>query len=102
MYPQIISASRRTDIPAFYSDWFLNRLQEGFVEVLHPYTKKWSAVSLRPADVGAIVFWSKNYAPLLPKLDRVENTTKNLFFHFTITDRKSTRLNSSHQLISYA
>jgi len=82
---QVISASRRTDIPAFYADWFLNRLAGGFCDVLHPFTKKWFRVSLKPEDVGAIVFWSKNYAPLLPKLDAVEKTTKNLFFHFTIT-----------------
>ncbi len=82
---QIISASRRTDIPGFYSDWLLNRLSAGFCEVLHPFTKKWFTVSLTPEDVGTIVFWSKNYGPLLPKLDAVECTTKNLFFHFTIT-----------------
>jgi hypothetical protein len=82
---QVISASRRTDIPAFYSDWLLNRLAEGFCDVLHPYTKKLFRVSLKPEDVGAIVFWSKNYAPLLPKLDAVERITNNLFFHFTIT-----------------
>ena len=85
MPQQIISASRRTDIPAFYTDWLLNRLAEGFVDVQHPYTKKWFRVSLKPEDMGAIVFWSKHYSPLLPKLDQVERTTKNLFFHFTIT-----------------
>ncbi len=82
---QIISASRRTDIPAFYSDWFATRLREGFASVLHPYTKKWFPVSLKQDDVGAIVFWSKNYSPLLPKLEQIEKTTPNLFFHFTIT-----------------
>jgi hypothetical protein len=85
MPPQVISASRRTDIPAFYSDWFLHRLDEGFCDVLHPFTKKWLRVSLRREDIGAIVFWSKNYAPLLPKLDKIEAVTKNLYFHFTIT-----------------
>jgi len=85
MPAQVISASRRTDIPAFYTDWLLNRLAEGFCDVLHPYTKKMFRVSLKPEDVGAIVFWSKNYGPLLPKLEAVERTTKNLFFHFTIT-----------------
>jgi hypothetical protein len=89
---QVISASRRTDIPAFYSDWFLNRLAEGFCDVLHPYTKKWLRVSLRPEDVGAIVFWSKNYSPLLSKLDAVEKTTKHLFFHFTITANRELEL----------
>lgn len=92
MLQQIISASRRTDIPAFYSDWLLNRLSEGFAEVLHPFTGKWFRVSLTPDDVGAIVFWSKNYAPLLPKLDRIEKTTKNFFFHFTITANRDLEL----------
>jgi len=85
MSQQVISASRRTDLPAFYSDWLLNRLAAGFCDVLHPYTKKWFRVSLRQEDVGAIVFWSKDYAPLLPKLDAIERTTRSLFFHFTIT-----------------
>lgn len=85
MPPAVISASRRTDIPAFYTDWFLNRLSAGFCEVVHPYTRKLFRVSLAPEDVAGIVFWSKNYAPLLPKLDAVEKVTKNLFFHFTIT-----------------
>jgi len=89
---QIISASRRTDIPAFYSDWFLNRLDAGSCDVLHPYTKKWFQVSLKQEDVGVIVFWSKNYAPLLPKLDRIEKTTRNLFFHFTITANRDLEL----------
>jgi len=81
----IISVSRRTDIPAFYSDWFVNRLSAGFAEVRQPYSGKLQRVSLTPADVGAVVFWSKNYSPLLSKLDTIEKTTKNLFFHFTIT-----------------
>lgn len=85
MPPHLISASRRTDIPAFYTDWFLNRLSEGFCDVLHPYTKQWFPVSLKQADVAGIVFWSKDYALLLPKLDRVEAVTRNLSFHFTIT-----------------
>jgi hypothetical protein len=95
MSQQVISASRRTDIPAFYADWILNRLTEGFCDVLHPYTKKWSRVSLVQEDVGAIVFWSKNYAPLLPKLEQIERTTKNLFFHFTITGNADLELRVS-------
>lgn len=83
--PQVISASRRTDIPAFYSDWFVNRLREGSVVVLQPYSGKPSKILLNARDVSGIVFWSKNYAPLLSKLDQIEGTTKNLFFHFTIT-----------------
>ena len=86
--PRVISASRRTDIPAFYSDWFVNRLEEGFVSVRQPYSGKFFSVSLNPAEVSAIVFWSKNYAPLLGKLPRLEQVTKNLFFHFTITGNR--------------
>jgi hypothetical protein len=88
----IISASRRTDIPAFYADWFLNRLREGFADVLHPYSQQRLQVSLAPDDVGAIAFWSKNFAPLLPKLGAIEKTTRNLFFHFTITGNRELEL----------
>lgn len=83
--PHVISASRRTDIPAFYADWFVNRLQAGLVYVRQPYSQKMARVSLTSFDVSVIVFWSKNYAPLLGRLESIEKTTKNLFFHFTIT-----------------
>jgi hypothetical protein len=83
--PQVISASRRTDIPGFYSEWFVNRLRAGFVYVQQPYSGKLSRVSLEPQDINAIFFCSKNYQPMLSKLEAVERTTRNLFFHFTIT-----------------
>jgi hypothetical protein len=83
--PQVISISRRTDIPAFYPDWLVNRLKAGMVFVRHPFVNKLLRVSLRPEDVSAMVFWSKNYSPLLSRLEAIENTTRNLFFHFTIT-----------------
>jgi len=84
----IISVSRRTDIPAFYTDWFINRLKSGFVYVKHPFTKEWLYVSLKPEDVGVIVFWSKNFSPLLKQIEKIENKVSNLFFHFTITGNK--------------
>ena len=66
----IISASRRTDIPAFYSDWFFNRIKERYVLVPNPYNSKMiSRISLDPAVVDCIVFWSKNPAPMLEKLN---------------------------------
>jgi hypothetical protein len=82
---QVISASRRTDIPGFYSEWFVNRLKSGFVYVQQPYSGRISRVSLKPGDVSAIFFCSKNYGPLLARIESVEAVTKNLFFHFTIT-----------------
>jgi len=92
--PYVISASRRTDIPAFYADWFVNRLKAGSVHVREPYTKKLKCVSLKAGDVNAIVFWSKNYAPLLDRLEAIEKTTKNLFFHFTITANRELEFNT--------
>jgi hypothetical protein len=92
--PQVISASRRTDIPAFYADWFVTWWKAGYVQVQKPYTKKSTRVSPKPEAVGAIVFWSKNYAPLLDKLESIEETTKNLFFHFTITANRELEFNA--------
>jgi hypothetical protein len=81
----IISASRRTDIPAFYSEWFVRRLKARVVYVRNPYGSQIRKVSLSPEDIHSIVFWSKNYSLLLSRLDEIEGTAKNLFFHHTIT-----------------
>lgn len=79
----IISASRRTDIPAFYSDWFLNRIKERYVLVPNPYNSKMiSRISLDPAVVDCIVFWSKNPDPMLEKLDKLKDY--NYYFQFTL------------------
>lgn len=79
----IISASRRTDIPAFYSDWFFNRIKERYVLVPNPYNSKMiSRISLDPAVVDCIVFWSKNPAPTLEKLDKLKDY--NYYFQFTL------------------
>jgi DNA repair photolyase len=65
----IISASRRTDIPAYYSDWLLNRIKEHYVYVRNPMNiHQISKISLEPDSVGCIVFWSKNPTPMLTKL----------------------------------
>lgn len=93
-YKHVISASRRTDIPGFYSDWFVTRLKAGFVYVEQPYNRKIMRVSLKPEDISAIFFWSKNYRPMLNKLDAIERTTRNLFFHFTITANKELEFNT--------
>jgi hypothetical protein len=80
----IISASRRTDIPAFYSDWFFNRLKQGFVLVRNPMnSKQISKISLSPKVVDCIVFWTKNPAKMLDKLSLLN--AYNYYFQFTIT-----------------
>ena len=79
----IISASRRTDIPAFYSSWFFNRIKEGYVLVPNPFNPKMiSKVNLDPAVVDCIVFWTKNPAPMIDKLDKLQDYK--YYFQFTL------------------
>lgn len=79
----IISASRRTDIPAFYSDWFMERIREGFVLVRNPLNiHQISKIKLTPDVVDFIVFWTKNPEPLLDKLDELQDY--NYYFQFTL------------------
>lgn len=83
----IISVSRRTDIPALYPEWFMNRLREGRVMVPNPYNrKKISRIRLSPDTVDCIVFWTKNPEPLLPYLKEIEDMGYQYYFQMTITD----------------
>jgi len=83
--PLIISASRRTDIPAFYPEWFMARIRAGSVKVQHPFSKKEISVSLRPEDVVALVFWTKDFSPMLEHLEELEKRGFNCLVHYTIT-----------------
>lgn len=67
----IISVSYKTDIPAFYGDWFMNRLRAGFCKTLNPYNRQVLRVSLRPTDVDGFVFWTKNIGPFVVHLAEV-------------------------------
>ena len=81
----IISASRRTDIPAFYTDWFLRRIEEQYCTVANPFNpRQVSRVSLAPADVDAIVFWTKDARPLIPHLDRLTRLGYRYYFQYTV------------------
>jgi len=82
---KIISVSRRTDIPAFYGDWFMNRLKEGFAGWRNPFGGQKYIVSLKPEDVSCFVFWSKNYEPFIGKLKAVEDMSYKFYFNYTIT-----------------
>ncbi|MBE0431377.1 MAG: DUF1848 domain-containing protein [Dehalococcoidia bacterium] len=83
----IISASRRTDIPALYSEWFINRVRAGWCAVPNPVnSRQVSRVSLDPRDVDAIVFWSKNPAPMLPHLDELDGRGFRYYFQFSLND----------------
>jgi DNA repair photolyase len=80
----IISVSRRTDVPAFYSRWFFHRLQEGFVIACNPINAhQVKRVSLSPEAVDGFVFWTRNAAPMLRELHRLRDY--GFYFQFTLT-----------------
>ena len=79
----IISASRRTDIPAYYSDWMVNRIKERYVCVRNPMNPlQISRIDLSPDGIDCLVFWSKNPKPMLEKLKALEDYT--YYFQFTL------------------
>ena len=79
----VISVSRRTDIPAFYTEWFLNRIKAGYVDVINPFnTKQANRISLKKEDIDCFVFWTKNPRPLLDRIDELNGY--NYYFQYTI------------------
>jgi hypothetical protein len=83
---QVISASRRTDIPAFHADWFMNRIKSGRAEVLSPFGGAKSEVSLVPEEVIAIVFWTKDAGPILRRLEELRTRGYCFTFLYTINN----------------
>lgn len=80
----IISASRRTDIPNYYSDWFINRIKDGYVYIRNPFNKKQiSKVDITKDVVDCIVFWTKNPKNMIDKLDELKGY--DYYFQFTLT-----------------
>ena len=82
----VISASRRTDIPAFYMPWFMSGIDQGFFDVVNPYNRKTYQVPAGSDIVHSIVFWSKNFGPFLHHRygQRLIDKGYRLFFNFTI------------------
>jgi hypothetical protein len=89
----VLSASRRTDIPAFYMPWFMGAVERGFFEVTNPFNRHVFVVPASTDRVGAIVFWSKNFGPFLAEDwgSQLVAGGYRLFFNFTI--------NSPHPLL---
>ncbi len=81
----IISASYRTDIPAFYAEWFFARLQAGRVLVRNPYSGQAITVDLRPASVTGFVFWTRNFGPVLRRLPDLLGFGRPFTVQFTVT-----------------
>ncbi|NTU73999.1 DUF1848 domain-containing protein, partial [Candidatus Roizmanbacteria bacterium] len=83
--PVIVSASRATDIPAFFSPWFINRLKAGYMRWTNPFNaNQVQYVSFQ--KTRAIVFWSKNPQPLLRYLHEIDEKRINYYFQFTLND----------------
>lgn len=82
--PVILSVSRSTDVPAFFSEWFLNRLRAGWCGWVNPFNKRAYRVSFE--NVRAAVFWTKNPAPMFERLDEIEALLPNFYFQFTLND----------------
>jgi len=80
-----LSASRRTDIPAFFSEWFFNRLKEGFLYVRNPMNfYQVSKINLSKEIIDCIVFWTKNPKEMLNRIDELDKTGYRYYFHYTI------------------
>ena len=88
--PAIVSASRSTDIPAFYSDWFFHRLKVGYSAWTNPFNGKKSYVSYEKTKF--IVFWSKNPRPLLTHLDELKEKGIGCYIQYTLNDYEKERL----------
>ncbi|MCH5374551.1 MAG: DUF1848 domain-containing protein [Planctomycetes bacterium] len=82
---RIISVSRRTDIPAFYGDWFMQRIREGFAGVVNPFGGRRYRVSLKPEDVACFVFWSKDLTPFADHLEALDRLGYRFYFNYTVT-----------------
>ncbi len=82
--PFIISASRSTDIPAFYSLKFMEALRKGYLYWTNPFNGKKSLISLKNTEI--IIFWSKNPRPLMPFLNEIDELGIGYYFNFTLND----------------
>jgi hypothetical protein len=80
----IISASYKTDIPAFYGEWFMNRLSAGYCKTVNPFNRKVRRVSLESNTVDGIVFWTKNLIPFEDTLERIDAAGYPFTVHYTI------------------
>ena len=81
----IVSASYRTDIPAFYGDWFQRRLAAGYCRVANPYGGPPGTVDLSPGAVDGFVFWTRNATPFVPVLAEVAQRGIAFMMQYTIT-----------------
>ncbi|KIM13134.1 MAG: hypothetical protein KU38_00205 [Sulfurovum sp. FS08-3] len=82
--PIIISASRSTDIPTFYSDWFVSRWKAGYIKWINPFNNVPLYVSFKNTQV--VVFWTKNPKPMMKHLDFLDKNIPHYYFQFSLND----------------
>lgn len=82
--PVIISASRSTDIPAFYAKWFFNRLAKGYCAWYNPFNQQKMYISFKNCKV--VVFWTKNPKPIIPYLHKLDERGIHCYFQVTLND----------------
>ena len=87
---QILSVSRRTDIPAFYMPWFMDQVRRGCIEVVNPFNRQVRRVAVSPESVHTMVFWSKNFGPFLDGGygEQLQAMGYRLFFNFTVNSHQ--------------
>ena len=83
--PIIVSASRATDIPAFFSKWFENRFRAGYMRWTNPFNAN-QVDYISFCDTRVFVFWSKNPRPLIPFLSEIDAKGINFYLQFTVND----------------
>lgn len=88
--PVIISASRSTDIPALYSDWFIERFKKGYLKWKNPFNGVPLYVSFKNTRI--IAFWSKNPEPMMKHLDYLDSIGMNYYFQFSLNDYDNEKL----------
>lgn len=86
---QILSVSRRTDIPAFYMPWFMDQVHRACIEVINPFNQQVRRVAVSPETVHTMVFWSKNFGPFLDGGygEQLHVLGYHLFFNFTVNSQ---------------
>lgn len=82
--PLIISASRATDIPAFFTEWFFDKLDIGYLTWMNPFNRQEKVISLH--DLRFVVFWSKDPRPIIPFLQKLDKENISYYFQFTVND----------------
>lgn len=91
--PLIISASRSTDIPAFYADWFMDRLKNGYVKWINPFNGVPLYVSF--LQTRLVVFWSKNPQPIIKNLSFLDKQNIQYYFQFTLNNYENEGLEAN-------